>query len=215
MIIAIASRGEPVVVSTNIENLPDEISGFKGIEDYFAQAVYDELNADKHLYRHYRLADGRQVDLYIGYYGTAKGGRSAHNPYACIPSSGWGILERREVRITSKHHPDGTTVNYILSQKGTSYDVVYHWYQSDRSKILASGIQQNLQRLVGRVLHNRNDGAFVRVSAITDENGIERTENLVAKFSSDILDILPDYWPVEERGPIVTRDAFETAPDMP
>jgi hypothetical protein len=88
-IFLISRRGEPVVVKTNLENLPMEIAGYKATDVFFSKAVYDELNADKHVYRHYRSSDGQQVDLYIGYYGTAKGGRTGHNPYACLPSSGW------------------------------------------------------------------------------------------------------------------------------
>ena len=88
---AIASRVEPVVVKTNLENLPMEIAGFKATEDFLPESVYKKLNADKHVYRHYRSADGKQVDLYIGYYGTAKGGRTGHNPYACLPGAGWGV----------------------------------------------------------------------------------------------------------------------------
>lgn len=81
---SIASRGKLAVIEINLDKIPIEIAGFSGTEDFFSQAVYDELNADKHVYRHYRSKDGRQVDLYIGYYGTAKGGRTPHNPYACV-----------------------------------------------------------------------------------------------------------------------------------
>ena len=98
---AIASRGETVVVATNLENLPMEIAGFKATEDFFPDSVYKELDADKHVYRHYRSEDGRQVDLYVGYYGTAKGGRTGHNPYACLPGAGWGIVEARKVQLTA------------------------------------------------------------------------------------------------------------------
>jgi len=97
----ISRRGDPVVVATNLENLPMEIAGFKATEDFFSEAVYKELNADKHVYRHYRSEDGRQVDLYIGYYGTAKGGRTPHNPYACLPGAGWGIIEAHKVQLTA------------------------------------------------------------------------------------------------------------------
>ncbi|MBU1193719.1 MAG: EpsI family protein [Proteobacteria bacterium] len=196
-ILVLAQRGTPVVVQTNLENLPMEILGYTGTEDFFDKSIYEELNADGHVYRHYRSGDGRQVDLYIGYYGTAKGGRTPHNPYACLPGAGWGIIRNTTVKLTRNNSDDVETVNFITSRKGEVYDVVYHWYQSDGDKVLSNGIEQNIQRFVGRILQNRNDGAFVRVSSITSKDRLEQTNEMVKNFSQEMLRLLPEYWPVE------------------
>lgn len=197
-IVAIAARGEPVVVATNLENLPMEIADFKATEDFFPESVHKELNADKHIYRHYRSDDGSQVDLYIGYYGTAKGGRTGHNPYACLPGAGWGIIDAHKLRLKVDYYSDGGEINYILARRGETYESILHWYQSDRDKILANGVQQNIQRFLGRILENRNDGAFVRVSAFTDKRHIEEANKLIKFFAERVLALLPDYWPVEK-----------------
>jgi len=194
----ISRRDEPIVIATNLENLPMKIAGFKATEDFFHESVYKELNADKHIYRHYRSDNSRQVDLYIGYYGTAKGGRTGHNPYACLPGAGWAIVDAHKVKLEVDYYPNGVEVNYILSQKGLTYDVVLHWYQSNRNKILATGIQQNIQRFLGRVFYNRNDGAFIRVSANTDQEHIEEAKKLIKFFAEKVLDLFPNYWPREE-----------------
>jgi len=194
----IAQRGEPVVVKTNLENLPMEIAGYKATEDFFPDSVYKELNADRHVYRHYRNADGKQINLYIGYYGTAKGGRTGHNPFGCLPGAGWGILEVRQLKLKTNRYPDGVSVNLILAHKGETYESVLHWYQSAGDKVLSTGIQQNIQRFIGRILYNRNDGAFVRVSVLTKQKGIEEANSLAKSFSEQIVDLLPSYWPVEK-----------------
>ena len=200
----IASRGSPIVVSTNLENLPMEILGYTATEDFLSQSVYKELNADKHVYRHYHSLDGKKVDLYIGYYGTAKGGRTGHNPYACLPGAGWGIVEARKVQLTAhslpltKYYPNGVKVNYVLARKGQTYESVLHWYQSAGTKVLATGIQKNIHRFVGRLLHNRNDGAFVRVSAFSGEDHTEEAESLMQSFAQEVLNLLPKFWPVEQ-----------------
>jgi EpsI family protein len=196
--VAISRRGEPVVAKTNLENLPMEIAGYRATEDFFPASVYKELNADKHVYRHYRNADGKQVDLYIGYYGTAKGGRTGHNPYACLPGAGWGIVDSRNVKLRTKYHGDGVDVNYVLARKGEVYESVLHWYQSAGEKVVATGIQQNIQRFIGRVFYNRNDGAFVRVSVLSEQSGIEEANLLAKSFAENILDLLPKYWPLEQ-----------------
>ncbi len=197
MVILISKRGNPVVLRTNLENIPMQLAGFTGTNDSFPESVYKELNADKHIYRHYRSPDGEQIDLYIGYYGTAKGGRTGHNPHACLPGAGWGIIESSKITLTSSNYPEGVTVNYILSRKGDVYEVVLYWYQTRGTVVLPDGIAQNIQRFIGKVLYNRNDGAFVRVSATTDEQGIEKAKREIIQFGSALLSILPDYWPLE------------------
>jgi len=197
LVTLISRRGEPVVVKTNLENLPMEIAGYKATEDFFSDAVYKELNADRHIYRDYRSPEGRQIDLYIGYYGTAKGGRTAHNPYGCLPGSGWGILETRQEALKTKKYAGGVAINYILACKGETYESVLHWYQSAGNKVLSTGIQANVERFIGRTFYNRNDGAFVRVSVFGKEENLQEADMLLKSFAGKVLDLLPDYWPIE------------------
>lgn len=198
LVYAIARRGEPLVIKTNLENLPMEIGGFMATEDYFPDSVYKELNADKHVYRHYKSSTGSQVDLYIGYYGTAKGGRTAHNPFGCLPGSGWGIEESELINLQGNTSAESITVNYILARKGDTYETVLHWYQTEGTKVISTGIQANIQRFLGRIFKNRNDGAFVRISAMSDQNGLGQANARVKFFAKNILNLLPHYWPIEK-----------------
>lgn len=196
MVLGISRRGVPLVLQTNLENLPLEISGFTGSDDRFSDEVYAELNADQHVYRHYRGRQG-EIDLYIGYYGTAKGGRTGHNPYGCLPGSGWSIVERGEVRVPTSYRLGGVTINYLVARKDGMNKVLLHWYQAAETQVLATGFQQNVQRFVGRLLLNRNDGAYVQVSALSGDDQLAETKNIVQSFARSVLEQLPAYWPVE------------------
>jgi EpsI family protein len=197
LVINISRRGEPVVVKSNLENLPMEIRGFKASEGVFPEAVYKELNADRHVFRYYKGPDDKRIELYIGYYGTAKGGRTGHNPYGCLPGGGWGIIKSEKEKVRPLKYLAPVNINYILAQKGETFLTVLHWYQSEGNKVLADGIQQNIQRFLGRVFHNRNDGAFVQLSYFTDEKGIAEANVLIKSFAETLLDLLPQYWPIE------------------
>jgi EpsI family protein len=166
------------------------------VVDNFDQAVYDELNADKHIYRHYTKHGDIQIDLYIGYYGTAKGGRTPHNPYACFPGAGWAVLESREIAVD--FGKPTVKLNYMLSKKESYYSVVFHWYQSAGNKVFAGGFEQNLQRFIGLIRDNRNDGAFVRISAVVKESYIDDAFSRTNQFAVEILRLIPSYWPVEK-----------------
>jgi EpsI family protein len=130
-----------VVQETNLERLPVGISDYSGIDDSFSDSVYKELNADKHVYRHYRDKSGSQIDLYIGCYGTGKGGRTGHDPHGCLPGAGWKIPELKRVKVTSQTYANGVDIYYVLAQKGEIHESVFHWYQAGGNKILSSGIQ--------------------------------------------------------------------------
>lgn len=194
----ISKRGEPVVAQTNLEKIPMEIGGYKATEDSFPEAVLKELNADKHVYRHYQDDSGNVIDLYIGYYGTAKGGRTPHNPYGCLPGAGWGIIDNKRISLKAAYYPEGVPVNYILALKDDSYNVVLHWYQSAKTKVISGGIQQNIKRFTGRVIINRDDGAFVRVSVFSNQKNLQNAKDRLAPFAEKVLNLLPQYWPVEK-----------------
>jgi len=196
LIMLIAQRGDPIVVKTNLENIPLQVGSYHGTEDRFPDSVYEELGADLHLYRHYRNMNGTVISLYIGYYGTAKGGRTGHNPLACLPGAGWGIIKTGKVSLAKMK--EQVTVNAIIAQKGNAYQTVMYWYQSDKDRILNNGIQQNIQRFVSRISHNRNDGAFVQLSMLTPNNDFEQAEKHLKRFGEKVLAVLSDYWPEEQ-----------------
>lgn len=197
LVVKVATRGVPVVLHTNLEKLPMHIGEYQGTEDSFSKEVYEVLQADRHVYRHYHLPQKKQIDLYIGYYGTAKGGRTGHNPFACLPGAGWGIVENGTIVIKPSYYPQGIAVNYVVSRKGEVYNVMLHWYQSAGTKVLSTGLQQNLQRFTGRVLHNRNDGAYVQVSSLENEQQGKLVREKLQSFALEILELLPKYWPEE------------------
>ena len=196
-IVIVLQREVPAVIRTNLEQIPMQIAGYTATEDFFSDGVYEELNADKHVYRHYTDSAGRQVDLYIGYYGTAKGGRTPHNPYACLPSQGWAILDAGELVIRTNYAPEGVSLNYVISRNRNINKFIIHWYQSARTKVLDSGFKRNIQRFVGKIVHNRNDGAYVQVTT-TRVTAAEGLPEELTQYAQNILNLLPEYWPDEQ-----------------
>lgn len=191
-------RPIPVVAQTNLEKLPMVIAGYTATEDSFSEAVYKELNADKNVYRHYKSQNGDKVDLYIGYYGTAKGGRTGHNPYACLPGSGAAIIDTGVVYLKQTATGKNVPVNYILSRLEGVNSVMLHWYQTEGKTVVSSGLKQNIERFKGRVFRNRNDGAFVRITTVASDADLAKSKFRAEQFADAVLNLLPGYWPVEK-----------------
>jgi EpsI family protein len=190
-------RPEPVVVMTNLEKLPMTMAGYRGSVDRFPDSVYRELNADDNLYRHYRSEDGSQLDLYIGYYGTAKGGRTGHNPYACLPGAGWAIVDTQKIGIRQPFRSTPAEVNYVQARRDGMNTIMVHWYQTDGKTVVSTGIQQNVERFWGRLLRNRDDGAFVQITTLVADDQLPGGKSKLLKFAETLLQNLSAYWPIE------------------
>jgi len=197
MVGCLSARQVPVVVQTNLEKLPREIGGYIAVDGTFPESVYKELNSDKDIYRHYLNGSG-SLSLYIGYYGTAKGGRTGHNPYACLPGAGWSILETKMIHANRDDSASGVALNYVRAKRDGVNTVMVHWYQTAGSTVAATGIRQNIEKFWGRLLHNRNDGAFVQITAQVRDEEVEPALRKIENFSGQVLELLPRYWPVEE-----------------
>jgi EpsI family protein len=197
LVLALSRRTNPVVVQTNLENIPMVIDGYIATDYKFSDSVYKELNADKYVSRHYKSQDGSQIDLYIGYFGTAKGGRTGHNPYACLPGAGLAIVDTGKVYLKK---PGGgmVPVNYIRAVKDGINTLMLHWYQTAGNRVVATGFEQNIQRFVDKVLYNRNNGAVVQVNAYVFETDVPMAKQKLERFAEAMIKILPNYWPVEK-----------------
>jgi len=191
-------RPVPVVVKSNLELLPMELGGYTATEDSFSEAVYQELNADKHIYRHYRTPKGDQIDLYIGYYGTAKGGRTGHNPNACLPGAGWAVVDSRMLKLPQIYQSNSSEVNFAHARKEGINSIMIYWYQTASTTVISTGLGQNIEKFWNRLLRNRNDGAFIRISTQSPDNEIGSSIRELERFSVLLLQIIPAYWPEEK-----------------
>ena len=134
--------------------------------------------------------------LYIGYYGTEAGGRPAHTPRGCYPGAGWGIAATRVLDVPGA---PGLRVNEYRVERDGQTRLVHFWYRSHRSRSLLGGLDQNLDRLVGRLTEGRADGALVRVSAPLDRgmDEVDLRARLLG-FAAGVDGQLGAHWPVEQ-----------------
>jgi len=191
--------GKNVEISrVNLDGLPKVIGGLTSSELRLEGSIVQELDPDVYVYRNYHDRDGRIINLYIGYYGTRKGGRTGHNPYACYPGAGWAIIRehKKQIQVEHRGNADTITVNTLFVRRGDVQQLVYHWYQTAGSTVVSSGFAQNLNRFKNRLLYNRNDGAFIRVSM--DLGGDWKdVANDIDMFIQELWPLLVEYWPEE------------------
>ncbi len=194
---AIRSQGTFRIVENRLGDLPRTIQGYRGLDERWDESVYAVLANDYNLLRHYVNPDSRVIWLYIGYYGTAKGGRPTHVPQACYTGQGFSIEDW--TLVSSPGGRPGERINQMVVKRGQERQLVLFWFHSDGDRVQGTGVDQTLLRLRSRLLGQRDDGSLVRLSmSILPGQDKQALEELSA-FAQEVLRLLPRYWPVETR----------------
>jgi len=182
------------VEAKSLNALPFEIASWSGRDIPVEETVERMLRADHHVQRTYVDSVGGIVWLYVGYYGTDRGGRSEHSPFVCYPAAGWKIQESA-TRVVAV--PGGGKVREIRVQRNGQERLVHFWYRSHRSDHLVGEAAHAWDRFVGRLAHGRADGAFVRISAPLAGLSTESVRARLFSFGNALDGELEQHWPDE------------------
>jgi len=176
-----------------LATLPLQIEVYKGEEIPLEATVESVLRADFNLQRAY-FGAGSLVWLYVGYYGTERGGRPEHTPRGCYTGAGWGIESARTLRVD----PDGDLrVNEYLVEQAGERRLVHFWYRSSRRTGMLGGWDQNVDRFLGRLTEGRADGALIRISTpLIGADEVSARGRLLG-FASALDPLLAERWPTE------------------
>lgn len=182
------------VDASELAALPHRIGPWQARDVPLEATVEAELRADANVQRVYRHPTGETVWLYVGYYGTARGGRPEHTPRGCYTGAGYGIESTRSLEAA----PDGELrVNEYVVERDGERQLVHFWYRSHRQTGLLGGLDQNLDRLLGRLLDGRADGALVRLSTPLREGEEVQARSRLLAFAERLDPMLAARWPEE------------------
>jgi len=195
--LAIRSQGSFRIIQNRLGDLSRTILGYEGTDDRFEDSVYAVLANDYNLLRRYLDPTGRVIWLYIGYYGTAKGGRPAHVPQYCYTGQGFAIEEWALVPAPGGR--PGERINRMVVKRGQERQLILFWFHNDGDRVLGSGVDQNLLRIRNRLLGKRDDGSLVRLSMSIPMGQDRLVSDKLSAFAVELRTLLPQYWPVEAR----------------
>jgi EpsI family protein len=176
-----------------LATLPMRIDVYEGEEVALESTVESILRADFNLQRAY-YAGNSLVWLYVGYYGTTRGGRPEHTPRGCYTGAGWGIETARTLRVI----PNGELrVNEYLIEQNGERRLVHFWYRSARRTGMLGGWDQNVDRFLGRLTDGRADGALIRISTPVARDDEITARGRLLGFASVLDPLLAERWPME------------------
>lgn len=178
-----------------LATLPMDVGSWSGTPVPLETDVERMLDADYNLQRAYLNPERNQVVwLYVGYYGTERGGHPEHVPSQCYPSGGWTI-ERRGALVIDPEH--GLEANeFVVSQRG-ELRLVHFWYRSSHRTGMLGGMDVRMDHLRGRFSDGRADGALVRLSTPFDPAREDEARSRLMAFARQVDPLLAERWPRE------------------
>ncbi len=186
------------VQAETLAEIPIEIANWHGENIAIETGIAEMLDADFNIQRVYQHPIGGILWLYVGYYGTERGGRPEHTPWVCYPSNGWKIVRQSVVEIGGA---ENLRANEIVVERNGETRLVHFWYQSYRRAGMLGDFDQALERLHNRVLDGRADGSLVRLSTpIEGPLSEPGARTRLMQFAREIAPLLREHWPDEVGG---------------
>lgn len=188
------SHGKDVHINQPFSTFPTQIGQWIGKEDRFDKRIYGKLGVDDSYLCTFKTTDGRQVQLYIGFYQSQREGGIIHSPKNCMPGGGWNITSTSLEELTIPHTNPGKmkTIKLILEKAGEK-QVVLYWFQS-RGRYISSEYMQKIYLVWDAIFKNRTDGSFIRLIAPAQKDEARTTEYMKT-FAQDLIPILEEYLP--------------------
>ena len=189
------SNVEDIQPNKPFSTFPKKIGEWVGDEQRFDKRVYDVLGVDDSILANYLTLDGRQVQLYVGFYQSQREGDLIHSPKNCMPGAGWKIIAASiEDLVVSKHNPENINLIKLVLQKGVQRQIVLYWFQS-RGRIIASEYSKLIYLVIDSITRHRTDGSFVRLIAPVVGEDEERTLKDLKDFAKLLMPVLQEYIP--------------------
>ena len=134
-----------------------------------------------------------RVSLYIGYYLSKKKLGAAHDPLVCFPGQGWVASEINKGNLMMPPEVNGS-VSYstMTVERGLKKEFILYWYQSyDRTA--SNTFHQKIISLRQRMLRQREDNAFVRISIPVENRSMDECREIIFKFAKSFYPVFLEY----------------------
>jgi len=182
------------VDTTPLASVPQEVDGWLGRDVPVEDQVAEMLRADFNVQRSYQHPHGSTIWVYVGYYGTRRGGRAEHTPPMCYRASGYRVAESQVLDLQDAR---GFRAQEMVVEDEGERRLVLYWFRSRERTGILGEFGQMIDRLRNRMTTGRADGALVRVSASVEDGNADAVRSQLVQFAAQFDRVLDRHWPEE------------------
>lgn len=181
---------------SSFDAIPYDLNGWQAMDVEIDDAVARLLRADHNVQRAYLHPHGYAAYLYVGYYGTQRGGAPEHTPDYCYPAQGWQVHQDETLQVGSR--ATGFVVREFLVEKSGEGRLVHFWYRTEDDSGFTSTRALRVRQFWGRLTENRGDGALVRLSTPVANGDISGARTRLLGLDAAVESALDAIWPRSE-----------------
>ncbi|OEU51217.1 MAG: EpsI family protein, partial [Desulfobulbaceae bacterium S5133MH15] len=125
-----------------------------------------------------------------GYYLSTRKVGAAHSPLVCFPGQGWIISSKDRTALKIK----GNEIHLLsmIVTRGQEKELVAYWFQSyDQTD--PDTLSQKISLLWQKLLHEKENNAFVRVSISVGEKSLSEARDTVFEFIRSFYPVFLNY----------------------
>jgi EpsI family protein len=161
------------------------IGGWHPVREFpMDNRIIDALKLDDYLFRSYGR-DNLLVNLYIGYYRTAKKVGAAHDPLICFQGQGWQLSKQDSGEYLLTRSP-GLKIHYssMIAELNGEREMIVYWFQANK-EAAANTQSQKVAMVLEKLSGENEDNAFVRISTSIGEETPEAVRKRLFDFIED------------------------------
>ena len=148
--------------------------------------IVQSLRLDDYINRPF-AGEKRSIFLYVGYYLTSKNVGAAHSPLVCFPGQGWLLTDSREKSVPTK--AGDVKLASMIAATPQEKILLMYWFQAFRQTSPGT-LMQKLNLIRSRIVHGREDNAFVRITIPMKDRTREQAFAIGSEF---IKAFYPDF----------------------
>jgi EpsI family protein len=177
-----------------LRQLPAELAGWQAVDIPMDQDVADMLRADANVQRAYVHSLGYVIFVYVGYYGTARGGTPEHTPEMCYPAQGWKVVQSVSVDLGGE---GGLAAREFVVEKNGERRLVHFWYRTEDKTGIQSTASLRWSHFWSRLAAGRGDGALVRLDTPIEYGDVDGARQKLVAMDRALESALAEVWPTE------------------
>lgn len=182
----VSRRSGPVELAGNLQTVADTIMGVPAHDIRVSDDEARVAGYTDYIVHEFTIADGRTLNIYVGYYDEQRQGKTIHSPRNCLPGNGWEPISRKTVMIpTSTYGMVG--VNRYELVRDQERAIVFYWYQG-RGRVAHNEYLVKYDLLRDAALRGRTEESIVRIVVPVLNNDVATADSIGLELAGPLVD---------------------------